>query len=234
MRSALQSIFRYNWREELGDHANAQRVFVTRDEAGLLLCTWPRGGRPAIPFVYSDEVWSGIEYQVAGHMAWEGLITEALVICRGIHDRYHPSNHNPWNEVECGDHYARALASWGVYLALAGFEYHGPRGHLGFAPKITPKAFKAAFTWAEGWGAFEQSRASNTQTNRITLKWGQLRAKTCAFVLPGNPAAVNTEVRAAGNLIPAKAHVAGGRILVTLDSETTLREGDTLECAFAW
>ena len=98
---------------------------------------------------YRNEIWTGIEYQVAGHMAWEGMVKEALAICRGIHDRYHPAKHNPWNEVECGDHYARAMASWGVLTGLSGFEYDGPAGRIGFAPRLTPEAFRCAWTGAD-------------------------------------------------------------------------------------
>ena len=112
----------------------------------------PRAPHLAEGVRYKNEVWTGIEYQVAGNMAWEGMVTEALAICRGVHERYHPSKHNPWNEIECGDHYARGMASYGVFLGLCGFEYHGPKGHLGFAPRITPDDFRAAFTAAEGWG----------------------------------------------------------------------------------
>ena len=99
-----------------------------------------------------DEVWTGIEYQVAGHMIWVGMVEQGLALMRAVHDRYQPSKRNPYNEVECGDHYSRALASWGAYLALCGFEYDGPRGHMAFAPRLHPNAFRAAFTAAEGWG----------------------------------------------------------------------------------
>ena len=67
-------------------------------------------------------------------MIWEGMVTEGLAVTRAVHDRYHPSRRNPWNEVECGDHYARSMASYGVFLAACGFEYHGPKGHLGLRP----------------------------------------------------------------------------------------------------
>jgi non-lysosomal glucosylceramidase len=129
-------------------------------------------------------VWTGIEYQVAGNMVADGMVTEALAICRGVHERYHPAKHNPWNEIECGDHYSRAMASHGVFLALCGFEYHGPKGHLGFAPKTTPADFRAAFTAAEGWGTLAQARDAAGQTNSIAVHWGKLAVKTLAFELP--------------------------------------------------
>ena len=87
---------------------------------------------------YFNECMNGFEYQVAGHMIWEGMVTEGLAVARAVHDRYHPSRRNPWNEVECGDHYARSMASYGVFLAACGFEYHGPKGHLGLRPADSP------------------------------------------------------------------------------------------------
>ena len=77
--------------------------------AGLLLATWPRGGRPALPFVYSDEVWPGIEYQVASHLIYEGMVDEGLAIVRGLRARHSGERRNPWNEFECGNHYARSF-----------------------------------------------------------------------------------------------------------------------------
>jgi non-lysosomal glucosylceramidase len=118
VRAALGAIYKYNFRDPLGDHENLQRVFAMKDESGLLLCSWPNGGRPAYPFVYSDEVWTGFEYQVASHMALEGLREEALAIVKAVRCRYDGTRRNPWNEFECGSHYARALASYGLWLAF--------------------------------------------------------------------------------------------------------------------
>ena len=118
-------------------------------------------------------------------MVWEGMLLEGLAICRGVHERYHPRSHNPWNEVECGDHYARAVASYGVFLALCGFEYHGPKGHIGFAPRMNADDFAAAFTAAEGWGTFTQKRQGNTQENTLQVLWGRLRVNSIALEAPG-------------------------------------------------
>ena len=101
---------------------------------------------------YFNECMNGFEYQAAGHMIWEGLLTEGLAVCRSLHERHHASRRNPWNEVECGDHYARSMASYGVFLAACGFEYHGPKGHFGFAPRLGPDDFRAAFTVGRGLG----------------------------------------------------------------------------------
>ena len=112
IRSALASIFRYNFNTDFADFANAQRIYALNDEKGLLLCSWPKGKRPALPFVYSDEVWTGIEYQVAAHLIYEGMVKEGLAIVEAARARYDGTRRNPWNEIECGHHYARAMSSW--------------------------------------------------------------------------------------------------------------------------
>ena len=58
------------------------RAFAGDKDKGLLICTWPKGGRPPAVMLYSDEVWTGIEYQVAAHMIYEGMIEEGLAIVR--------------------------------------------------------------------------------------------------------------------------------------------------------
>ncbi|MFO7975917.1 MAG: GH116 family glycosyl hydrolase [Candidatus Hydrogenedentota bacterium] len=236
VRSALQAVWKYNWAPDITPYNEEHapfRWFISPGQAGLFTCTWPHSEYLPEGTVYKNEVWTGIEYQVAGHLAAEGFVEEALVICRAVHDRYHPNLKNPYNEVECGDHYARALASWGVYLALAGFDYDGPMGHVGFAPKITPEAFKAGFTWAEGWGTFEQSRAGGVQTERIALKWGRLRAKTFSFALPEGKNTASVTVTAAGKPVEAACEVQNGRVTVTLVKDATIQQGEAFEITIA-
>ena len=124
VRSNLRAIHRYNLRHDLSDHANPQRpAFALGEDGGLLLCTWPRGGAPALPFVYSDEVWTGIEYQAASHMMMAGLVDEGLEIVRVCRDRYDGRVRNPFNEYECGHWYARALSSYALLQGLTGARY---------------------------------------------------------------------------------------------------------------
>jgi hypothetical protein len=134
---------------------------------------------------YRDEVWTGIEYQVATNMIYEGMITEGLSIVKGIHERYSPEKHNPWNEIECGDHYARALASWGVLLALENFVYNGPAKTLAYAPAVQKEHFSGFFAAAEGWGNLRQERSAGQQVNTVSLAYGKLRLRQLSFELPG-------------------------------------------------
>lgn len=177
-RSALAAVFRHNWSADiaaLNVGFEPERRFASPGEAGLLLCTWPRGGRPEKPVRYRDEVWTGIEYQVAAGLVWEGLVDEGLRIVHGIDQRYDGVRHNPWNEVECGDHYARALASWSVLHALSGFTFDGPAGRLGFTPRFHPQDYAGFFCAGTGWGTLVQHRGPQIQVDSVVLAHGDLR-----------------------------------------------------------
>jgi uncharacterized protein (DUF608 family) len=239
VKGALRSLWKYNFTPDVGPFrkANAMgRWYAMPGEGGLLMCTWPKGDKkdaqgraPDWAFGYFNECMTGFEYQVAGHMIWEGLVMEGLAIARAIHDRYHASRRNPWNEVECGDHYARAMAGYGVYLAACGFEYHGPKGYLAFAPRIGLDDFRAAFTSAEGWGTLRQQRAGGTHTAAVELKWGKLRLKTLA--LRCDAAVSRVAVTVAGQAVAATHALESGRLVVTLGADAILKAGETLEIA---
>ncbi|WP_084959237.1 GH116 family glycosyl-hydrolase [Thermoactinospora rubra] len=130
VRSALRAIVRHNLRTGFEGFEHPYRVFADRDDTGLLMCTWPHGGRPEVPTRYCDEVWTGSEYQVAAHCLWEGLREEAEAILHGLWARYDGRRRNPYNQIECGDHYVRAMAGWSVLEAMAGITWDGPSGTL--------------------------------------------------------------------------------------------------------
>ena len=120
VKSHLLAVYKYNFKRSLLGHDNPQRPgYAVGNESGLLLCSWPRGGKPSLPFVYSDEVWTGIEYQVASHLISYGFLAEGLDIVRACRARYDGTKRNPFNEYECGHWYARALASYGLIQALS-------------------------------------------------------------------------------------------------------------------
>jgi non-lysosomal glucosylceramidase len=156
-----------------------------------------------------------------------------LAIIRAVHDRYHPSRRNPWNEIECGDHYARAMASYGVFLAACGYQYHGPKGHLAFAPRLSPENFRAAFTTTEGWGSFAQRRDAAGQHESIELRWGTLRLRSLAFALPENAVPQRVTFSANGGALDCKHRVEDGNVLIELAQEVVLKAGQKLEIAIA-
>lgn len=157
-RQAIEAVHRHNFRRDVSDHVNLQRTYVLNDEAGLLVCSWPRGGQPRRPFPYSDEAWTGMEYQVATHLIYEGLIEEGLEIVRAARERHDGVRRNPWNEVECGNHYARSMSSWGLLVALSGFTCDLPRGEIGFAPRINAEDFRTFWSTGRAWGIYTQRR----------------------------------------------------------------------------
>jgi hypothetical protein len=222
-RQTLESIFRYNFRRSLLDHNNAQRIYALGDESGLLLCTWPRGGRPDLPFVYSDEVWSGIEYQVAGHLIYEGLVEEGLTIVEGLRARYDGERRNPWNEMECGSHYARSLASWTLLLALSGFECDLTVGHIGFRPAVSERPFRCFWSTGSAWGVYEQ------RANQISLRcdYGQQTIQTLR--------AGNAQIRSVtinDQTLPAQLKSADTGTIITFSTPLTLQPGDQLTGLF--
>jgi uncharacterized protein (DUF608 family) len=152
VRSNLESIHRYNLKPDLSDHANPQRPsFAVGHEGGLLLCTWPHGGELALPFVYSNEVWTGIEYQAASHMMLEGLVDEGLEVVRAARDRYDGRVRNPFDEYECGHWYARALSSYGLIQGLTGVRYDAVDRTLHIDSRVGGD-FRAFLSTASGFG----------------------------------------------------------------------------------
>ena len=172
---------------------------------------------------------TGFEWQVASHMIWEGMVTEGLAVARLIHDRYQPRLRNPYNEVECSDHYARSMASYGAFLAACGFEYHGPKGHIGFAPRLSPDDFRAAFTAAEGWGSYSQKRQGGRLTAVLRPKHGKVRVRTFALELPAGTKAGTVVVIADGKPAAASFVQTSARVVVTVRDELHVKAGETLE-----
>ncbi|MEN6357189.1 MAG: GH116 family glycosyl hydrolase [Armatimonadota bacterium] len=152
IKSHLASIHKYNLKRNLSAHANPQRsTYALGKEGGLLLCSWPRGGKPSLPFVYSDEVWTGIEYQVAAHCIMMGLVDEGLEIVRTCRARYDGKKRNPYNEYECGHWYARAMSSYSLLQALTGIRYDAVEKTLYVDPKIRGD-FRSFLCTATGYG----------------------------------------------------------------------------------
>ncbi|MBS7615099.1 hypothetical protein KEJ18_05145, partial [Candidatus Bathyarchaeota archaeon] len=178
VKKALRSIFKYNWKPDLSNHPCLLRIYAVNDEAGLVICTWPRGERPGYAFYFADEVWCGIEYQVASHMIYEGMIKEGLSISKGVRDRHRGDRRNPWDEFECGHHYARSMASYALLLALTGYKCLASKKRLGFVPKIYQKDFRTFFSTATGWGLYAHKIGDNEATFNLELKYGSLNLDT--------------------------------------------------------
>ena len=157
IKSHLLSVYKFNHKKNLVDHVNPQRSgYALGKEGGLLLCTWPKGGMPSLPFVYSNEVWTGIEYQVAAHLMSVGKVKEGLEIVRTCRNRYDGKVRNPFNEYECGHWYARALSSYGMLQSLTGVRYDAVDETLYINSKIGD--FKSFISTETGFGVVSLSK----------------------------------------------------------------------------
>jgi hypothetical protein len=206
-------------------------------EAGLLVCTFPKpdwnfqkaaGKGPGFAIQYFNECQSGYEHEVASNMIGEGMVQEGLTVLRAIHDRYSPSKRNPYNEVECGDHYSRAMASYSSFITMCGFEYDGPKGLMGFSPRLNPEKFKAAFTSAAGWGSYEQEATDSTFTAQISLVWGHLSLARLDLkpILGFRPTSV--QVSSEVQNVPARLVTEGERVGVQFGEKIIVKRGQTL------
>lgn len=238
VRASLDSIMRYNWRWDFAE-VPQQRVFALKGDKGLLNCTWPKGGRPPQMTLYSDEAWTGIEYEVAGLMLYEGKINDASMVARAVHDRYNgvpnpPFRRNPWNEIECGQHYARAMSSWSMLTAAQGFAYCGPDGSIGFDPRLQPENHRSFFAVAEGWGTFEQKRTSTSQVNTLSLAYGALNLRTVSLRVPEGmrPPSVSAGVRR--RAMTPIVERDGSRLTLRFTEPLELRAGDKLSIKVDW
>jgi uncharacterized protein (DUF608 family) len=150
--SHLTSVHRHNLKADLTAHANfARTAFACGNDAGLLLCTWPKGGRPSVPMEYSDEVWTGVEYQVASHLIFLGKLDAGVEIIRAARRRYDGSVRNPFSEVEAGHWYARAMSSYALLQAFSGARYDAVDNVLYLKPVIKGD-FRCFISTATGFG----------------------------------------------------------------------------------
>lgn len=189
--SALKAIHRYNFQRDVGKYLDSAtiknvRFYALPGEAGTIMCTFPKGGAleskgtkaadwDQLVVGYFSESMTGFTYQAAAHMISEGLVDEGMEMIKAIHDRYAPGKRNPYNEIEYGNHYTRAMSSYGAFVAASGFTHHGPKGEIGFDPKITPGDFSSAFITGNAWGTFSQKRQGQGQDYTLTVDYGTLK-----------------------------------------------------------
>jgi hypothetical protein len=220
---AMRSVFDYNFRPDLSDFENVQRVYGLNDEAGLLLCSWPHGGKPLIPFVYSDEIWTGVEYQAAASMIYSGLVDEGLTVVKAVRDRHDGLRRNPWAEHESGVHYARAMSSWAVLLALSGAQYDGVERSLGFTPRIQPEDFFTFWSGGSGWGSFA------VEGNEVDLTVLHRRLSLDSLHLPASYGFTSLESASLdGSPVPVRLESGGDRIVMRFSPTLEIQGGGRL------
>ncbi|MCL4852909.1 MAG: hypothetical protein KJZ78_16240, partial [Bryobacteraceae bacterium] len=228
MRKSLQSVMKYNYKESLYQHPSVQRIYALNDEAALVICDYGAVKRPRIPFPYFAEAWTGLEYAIASLMIYQGLVDEGIKVVESARRRHDGERRNPWNEPECGHHYARALSAWGLILACNGFLYDAPRKHVEAKPRIRPDNFASFWSTGTGWGVFSQAVRERRLHFTLSLRAGNLTCRSVQLRRTRGAATGKSEVTIAGKAVPHEDKLDGRELLVTLSAEVRLDKGDTL------
>jgi uncharacterized protein (DUF608 family) len=215
IRKTLESIQKYNYRSELYDHDSVQRVYALNDEPALLVCDYGKVQRPKIPFPYYQEAWTGIEYLVAAQFIHAGMLRQGLTAIENVRRRFDGERRNPWDEPECGHHYARAMSAWSSVVAWSGFEYHAAQRSVALRPRSAAQPFRSFWSSGTGWGVFTvaQGRAE------VEVREGTLPVQSLRLAKP------IAAVKFAGATVAHKSGTAGEAVL---SEEVVLKPGASL------
>ena len=224
---ALRSIWKYNYKQKLADHASVQRAYALNNEAGLVVCEYPHGERPRVPFPYFAEVWSGSEYAAAALMIEMGMVSEGVQIVESTRQRFDGEKRNPWNEAECGYHYARPMSSWAPLVALSGFRYNGTEKEVVARPMVEHDNFSSFWSSGTAWGSFSQRKQSGK--TRFTLSVAEGRLACQKVTLRASSAGAGESAGKVRNEpVHYKVQREGDRVSFVLTREVTLDAGDQL------
>lgn len=225
MHAALRSIFKYNYKPSLADHDSVQRTYALNDEAALVICDYGKAARPRIPFPYYAEAWTGVEYSTGSLMMSQGMTREGIEVFSKVRARYDGEKRNPWDEPECGHHYARAMSAWSGVLALSGFHYHGPKSALRVAPRLGGGDFRSFWSTGTGWGTFHLSPAGL----QIKVLHGRLPLQSCQFPAHGG----KTKVTLNGAAVTHNARQGSGMATLEFSGLQNLEENSELKIEVA-
>ena len=174
IESCLNAIYKRNFRDDFSDFKQIPRVFVSENDRGLLNCTYEPWQRPKVPLLYSDEVWSGIEYCVASLMMYEGMYEQGLQIAKAVRDRYSGFNRNPFNEIECGDHYVRPMSAMSLLFAIIGTQYEAKTKTLKFRITWPKEELKAPFFSGKTFGTINIKNEKGKLKGKLKIHQGDL------------------------------------------------------------
>jgi hypothetical protein len=225
VRKALESIHRYNYKSAVGEVQNDSRAFAVEDEPAVIICSYRGSHRPEDAFGYSDEAMTGMEYAVAAMMIFEGLIEYGLEAVENVRLRYDGEKRNPWNEPEAGYHYARAMSSWGVLVALSGFSYHAADASVIARPRINAGEFASFWSTGTGWGMYSQLSTTSQMNAKLSVLEGVLRCRTVEI---SGSRIHDTRVMYGGESVSHEVRRTSNGLRVLLNTEVSLRAGDTL------
>ncbi len=226
LRTTLRSIYKYNYKRTLVDHDNTERTFALNDEAAMVICDYGTATRPRIPFPYFAEVMTGFEHSMAALMLYSGMVDEGVECIHNIRARYDGEKRNPWDEAECGHHYARAMASWTGVVALSGFAYDGASARVTAVPRMPHQTYKCFWATATGWGTFTYAANVGSGAHfRIDVLAGTLPCGSLEITGGGSSAIVRGKERTYAHT--QEQH--GPQTIVHLDAPITLSEGTYLQ-----
>ncbi len=220
VRTTLASIYRYNYKRSLADHDTVQRTYALNDEAAVVVCDYAKAERPRIPFPYYAEAWTGQEYSTAALMLYAGMVPEGVECIRNIRTRYDGRKRNPWDEPECGHHYARAMSAWSGVLALSGFRYHGPTAAVTAIPRIQADPFRCFWSSGTGWGTFSITGGEF----RIRVIEGRVPCRSCELRAHAGRTAASLNGSAVGHRIKRR----GDRIVYEFSDLVLIEPGGEL------
>lgn len=197
IRTALRSLYRYNFKREMRRECNPCRLYCLNDEGGAILCEYPAGAeKPVVSVPYAQECFSGCEYEAAALLISEGMSDEGLDLVRAVRDRYDGAKRNPWNELECGGNYARSMASYSLIPVYSGFCFDMAAGRIGFCPVRKPgERFRTLWSVDSAWGTVEMD--DGELLIRIEEGTLPLRALTLPFLPEGAAPAVEIDGQSA-------------------------------------
>jgi non-lysosomal glucosylceramidase len=226
MQSTLRAIYNSNYKRTLLEHDNVERTFALNDEAAVLVCSYAEGKRPRIPFPYYAEVFTGLEHATAAMMMYADMVDEGTEYIANTRARYDGEKRNPWDEAECGHHYARAMSSWSSVVALSGFDYDGAQEAVTAVPRMPHRAFRCFWASGTGWGEFSYA-PGNSGGTFFTLRVlaGKLRCRSARITAVGT----RTRMRVAEKEYPHRATNSGTATLFTAEETIVIGEGDELK-----
>lgn len=243
IKTAMHSIAKYNYHKNYKTYLDTAAIKVSRyyalpNEPLMVNCSFPKGGADIAPgkinseweklvIGYFSEPFTAQEHHVAATLISQGMIDEGLKIQKAVHQRYAPEKRNPYNEIEYGNHYTRAMSGYAPFISASGFTFHGPRGEIGFDPKINPQDFKSAFITGESWGSFSQKRIKTRQENSIEIVFGKLRLNQLTVGIASSNIR-NIFLSLNGENFPIASKKETDKALIIKFDEINLKEGDVL------
>jgi non-lysosomal glucosylceramidase len=225
VRTALESIYRYNYKRSLVDHDTVQRTYALNNEAAVVVCDYGKAPRPHIPFPYYAEAWTGLEHSTAALMFYSGMIPQGIEYVENLRARFDGVKRNPWDEAECGHHYARAMSSWSSVVALSGFHYEGDRAHVMALPRLPHENFHCFWATGTAWGTFTLKRTQSGGVGfTIQTLAGTLPCQSCTLAAPGSQATASV----GGKKLTTRVEKNKEQTRVFLTDLIQLHEGDQL------